>query len=111
MKKTPGLPFQADPENECVSRSIMRVAEAYETDPNPWEDVLYMPYGALWLCFLYALCKSIVDGFRRKQPNAAVMMLRVIPGKEDPAEATAILDGAESIGELRPVLERLELRF
>ena len=61
--------------------------------------------------FLYVLRKSIVDGLRREQSDAGVMMLCVIPGKEDLAETPAILDAAEPIGEVRPVLERLELRF
>ena len=61
--------------------------------------------------FLHILRKSVVDGLRRVQSDAGVMMLCVIPGKEDLTETSAILDAAESVGEVRHILERLELRL
>ena len=61
--------------------------------------------------FLHILRKAVVDGLRRVQSDAGVMMLRVIPGKEDLAETSALLDAAEPIGEVRHILERFELRF
>ena len=38
-------------------------------------------------------------------------MLEVVPGKKRAAESAGVLDAAEAVGEVRPVLERLELRF
>ncbi len=47
----------------------------------------------------------------RQQPEAAVMMLGVVPGEEDVAVSPGVLDRTEPLGEGRPVLQRLELRL
>jgi hypothetical protein len=60
---------------------------------------------------LYILRTTVVDGLRREQPDAGVVMLNIIPREKDLAETPAILDAAEPIREVRSVLERLELRL
>ena len=52
---------------------------------------------------------SEVDIGRREQAQPAVMMLGVVPGKEDVAMGPRVLDRAEPLGERRPVLQGLEL--
>ena len=47
--------------------------------------------------------------FRGQQGDAAVMMFVVVPGKELLAKGPCVFDAGEAVGELRPVLERLEL--
>ena len=55
--------------------------------------------------------KPIMHLFGRHQRDTAVAMFFVIPGEKVLAESPAILDGTESLGELRTVLERSELGF
>ena len=52
-----------------------------------------------------------VDGGGRVEAETGVAVLVVVPAEEALAEGAAILDGAETSGELRPVLEGLELCF
>jgi hypothetical protein len=52
-----------------------------------------------------------MDGRRGVEAEAGMAMLVVVPAEETLAESAGILDGAEPSRELRPVLERLELRF
>ena len=54
---------------------------------------------------------AVVDHRRREQPDASVAMLVVVIAEEWTAEAPAILDTAEAVGELWAVLHRLELRL
>ena len=51
----------------------------------------------------------MMDISGRQKTEAGVMMLGVVPGEEDVAVGPSVLDRAESVGELRPVLQRLEL--
>jgi hypothetical protein len=46
---------------------------------------------------------------RRQQRDSAVMVVVVVPGEEALTKGTCILDGAESVGELGPIFEGLEL--
>jgi len=57
---------------------------------------------------LHVLNKSEADGLRREQSDDAVVAPRIVPGEKDMAGRAAVLDAAESIGKVRPVLERLE---
>jgi len=50
---------------------------------------------------------SVVQHFRGQQGDPAVMMFVVVPGKERLAKGTRVLDGAEALRELGPVLEVL----
>ena len=52
-----------------------------------------------------------MDVFRRHHGNAAVTVLLVVPGKERLAERPGVLDASKAVREVRPVLERLELRL
>src|ERR1035438_10209984 len=50
-----------------------------------------------------------MEHIRCQQRDSTVMVLVVVPGKEALTKGTCVLDGAESVGELGPVLESLEL--
>ena len=52
---------------------------------------------------------SEVDDCGREQSQAPMVMFVVVPGEERAAEAKAVLLGIETVGELRPVLERFEV--
>ena len=54
---------------------------------------------------------AIMDRCRRQQVQAGMVMLVVVPGKEVLAESAGILDGAEAVRVVRPVLHRFEVRF
>ena len=54
---------------------------------------------------------SVVQHFRGQQGDPAVMMFVVVPGKERQAKGTCVLDGAEALRKLGPVLEGFELAF
>ena len=60
---------------------------------------------------LDAFGASEMDGGRGVEPNARVAVLVVVPLKEASAKRAAILDRAETLRELRSVLECLELGF
>ena len=47
----------------------------------------------------------------RQQTKAGMMVLGVVPGEEDMTVCPRVLDRAETLREIRPVLERLELRL
>ena len=47
----------------------------------------------------------------RQQPKARMVVRGVVPREEDVAVGSRVLDRAEPLGEGRPVLQRLELRF
>jgi hypothetical protein len=47
----------------------------------------------------------------REQAKARMMVLGVVPEKEDVAVSSRILDRAEALWERRPILQRLELRL
>ncbi len=48
---------------------------------------------------------AVVQDLGSEQSDGGVMMLGVVPGEEALAEAAGILDGAETIWELRTVLQ------
>src|SRR5437879_6528179 len=48
---------------------------------------------------------------RCQEPEGRVMVLGVVPGEEDVAVGSGILDRAEALRERRAVLQRLELRL
>ena len=48
---------------------------------------------------------------RCQQTKAGMMVLGVVPGEEDMTVCPRVLDRAETLREIRPVLERLELRL
>ena len=50
-----------------------------------------------------------MEHIRRQQRDSAVMVVVVVPGEEALTKGTCILDGAESVGELGPIFEGLEL--
>jgi len=52
-----------------------------------------------------------VDGLRGEEADAGVAMLGVVPGEEAATERTSILQTAEASGEVRSILEGLELGF
>jgi hypothetical protein len=57
----------------------------------------------------HGLGLSIVDVDGVVVADTAVVVLGVVPGEEALAERPRLLDGAEGVGEVGPVLERLEL--
>lgn len=54
---------------------------------------------------------AVMQDFRCQEADAGVMVLGVVPGEEDLAEAAGVLEGAEAIGELGRVLQGFELAF
>ena len=54
---------------------------------------------------------AVMNVSRRVQASAGVTVVVVVPGKEALTETVRILLGPEAVGELGPVLERLELRL
>ncbi len=54
---------------------------------------------------------AVVDGCRGHQADPGVVVLVVVPVEELAAEHSGVLDLVEMVGELGPVLERLEVRF
>ena len=54
---------------------------------------------------------AVVDVVRRQQAEAAVPVLGVVPEKERLAMRAGVLDRAEALREVGPVLQGLELRF
>ena len=52
-----------------------------------------------------------VDVSWREVADAGMAVVVVVPGEEDPAEVAGVQLGSESVGEVRPVLEGLKLRF
>src|SRR5262245_19541306 len=54
---------------------------------------------------------TVVKYLGREQADAAVVVLGVVTGEEDLAEAAGVLDRAEAFGKLGPVLQGLELTF
>ena len=57
------------------------------------------------------LGQPVVNDSRRHQADPRMTVLGVVVVEEAAAEASGVLDGAETIGELRAVLHRLELRL
>jgi hypothetical protein len=57
------------------------------------------------------LGQSVMHVKRCQQSKARMMVLGVVPGEEDVAMRPCVLDRAETLREIRSVLERLELRF
>ena len=57
------------------------------------------------------LGQPVVDVVGREQAEADVAVLGVVPGEEVLAVGARVLDRAEAVGEIGPVLERLELRL
>ena len=55
--------------------------------------------------------EAVVDVVRSQQADAAVAVLAVVPVKEGTAVGATVLCGAEALGKVGPVLERLELRL
>ena len=53
----------------------------------------------------------MMDCFRRKKVDAGMPMLFVVPAKEALAKLPCILNATKTLREIRPVLERLELRL
>ena len=54
---------------------------------------------------------AVMHIIRRQEPKARMMVLGVVPGEEEVAVGSRVLDRAEPLRERRPVLQRLELRF
>src|SRR6266702_4474480 len=54
---------------------------------------------------------AVMHGRRREQRETRVVMLVVVPVEEPDAEGARVLDAAEPVRELGPVLQRLELRL
>src|SRR5450631_3446954 len=54
---------------------------------------------------------AVVDGGRSHQADTAVAMFVIVPVEEVPAVSTGVLDRAETIGEVRSVLQGFELRL
>ena len=54
-------------------------------------------------------CTTEVDVGRRVEAQARVMVLMVVPAEEALAEVAGVLERAEVLGELRAILEGLEL--
>ena len=55
--------------------------------------------------------EPVVHVVRREQAEPDVVVLGVVPGEEVAAEAARVLERAEAVGEVGPVLQRLELRL
>ena len=60
---------------------------------------------------VHGLGLAVVDRLWREQTQARVAVLCVVPGEERLTEGPRGLDPVETGGEVRPVLERLELRL
>jgi hypothetical protein len=56
-------------------------------------------------------CSPAVDVGRGVVPDAGMTMVLVVPAEEATAEGAGVLQRAEAVGELGPVLEGLELRL
>ena len=54
---------------------------------------------------------AIVQHLGGEEPNARVMVLGVVPRKEDLTEAAGVLEGAKALGEVGSVFQGLELAF
>ena len=52
---------------------------------------------------------AVMDVVRSQQADAAVVVFAVVPVEEGTAVRTGVLVRAEALGEVRPVLERLEM--
>ena len=55
--------------------------------------------------------EPVVHIVRREQPEPDVMMLGVVPREEVAAEAAAVFERAETVREVGPILQGLELRL
>ena len=58
-----------------------------------------------------AFCLAVVHHRRRKQAQAGVAMLLVVPTKKSLTKRAAVLDAPKAIRELRPILQSAELTF
>jgi len=56
-----------------------------------------------------SLGQAVVNRVRRVQGDAGMVMLSVVPVEKGPAENAGILNRAESVREIGPVLHRSEL--
>ena len=62
------------------------------------------------LSLLDDLCgHAVMKHIRCHQRDSAVMVFVVVPGKKPLTKGACVLDGTESLGELGPVFESLEL--
>jgi hypothetical protein len=62
------------------------------------------------LSLLDDLCgHAVMEHIRSQQRDSAVVVFVVIPREKALTKSTCVLDGAESVGELGPVLESFEL--
>ena len=52
-----------------------------------------------------------VNVSRCVKAQTRMVVVIVVPAEEALAEGASILDGAETVGKLRSILERLEMRF
>jgi hypothetical protein len=57
------------------------------------------------------VCSPVVDVRRRVIPDAGMTMILVIPAEESATVAPGVLEAAEPVGEIWPVLEGPELGF
>src|ERR1700746_1811300 len=65
-----------------------------------------------FLSFPQNVCRvAIVHHRRRKQAQAGMAMLLVVPAKKSLTESSAILNAPETVRELRPILQGAELAF
>ncbi len=61
--------------------------------------------------FADGVSASVVDVCGGVQSDPGVAMLVAVPAEEPVAEDAGVLDAAEPVGEVRPVLQGLELRL
>jgi hypothetical protein len=62
-------------------------------------------------CFSPTLCEAVVQVVRREHPDPAVAVLPVVPLEKRAAMGARVFQRAEALGEVRPILEGLELRL
>lgn len=56
-------------------------------------------------------CGAVVHGLRRRKSDAAVTMCSVVPVEELLTVRACVLDRAEALRKIRPVLQGFELRL
>ncbi len=60
-------------------------------------------------CVVEGCGAAVVDVAGGEQADAGMPVGFVVPGEEASAESAGVLDGAEALGKVGPVRERLEL--
>lgn len=62
-------------------------------------------------CLQDLISLAVVEHMRGKETDPGMVMLLVVPGKEGLTEGTGLFDAAESLWEVRPILEGFKLRL